>query len=299
MSAVIDWNVKPIAVRDDGLVGTLFLPGTPPPHPIVITLGGSSPGIFTPPAALLASNGIAALALAYFGVGQLPRALKQIPLEYFGTAIQWCSRREELRPNAIAVAGGSRGGELALLLAATFPEIVAVVGWSASGLLYGGIDKPDRPVAAWNIGGSDLPFAGFDLTAVNWNERPLRMTSGFIAALSDEKTVRAAEIPVERINGPVLLMSGTDDQVWPSSILSEIAIRRLRDHNHPFRYEHLSYDGAGHGIGPPLGRLNTTHFVHPVLGQGFEFGGTPDLNWQASLSSWQHIVAFLEASLET
>src|SRR5215831_7035190 len=116
MSAVVDWSVKPIPVRDDGLVGTLFLPSTPPPYPVVITLGGSGPGgAFTPPAILLASNGIAALALAYFGVEGLPPALVRIPLEYFDKAIRWCQSRRDLRPNAIAVAGGSRGGELALL----------------------------------------------------------------------------------------------------------------------------------------------------------------------------------------
>src|SRR5262245_38828601 len=123
MSGVVDWSVKPIPVRDDGLVGTLFLPSTPPPHPMVITLGGSVPGVFTPPAIMLASNGIAALALAYFGVEGLPSALAHIPLEYFAKAIRWCQSRRDLQPNAIAVAGSSRGGELALLLAATFPEI--------------------------------------------------------------------------------------------------------------------------------------------------------------------------------
>ena len=54
----------------------------------------------------------------------------------------------------------------------------------------------------------------------------------------------AAEIPVERINGPVMLISGTDDQVWPATVLSEFAVRRLRAHSHPFAVEHLVYEGA-------------------------------------------------------
>jgi dienelactone hydrolase len=121
MNAAIDWKVRSIPIRDEGLVGTLFLPTTPPPYPVVITLGGSAPGIFTAPAVPFASQGIAALALAYFGMEQLPQELKRIPLEYFGTAIRWCSRRKELRAEAIGVAGASRGGELALLVGAYLP----------------------------------------------------------------------------------------------------------------------------------------------------------------------------------
>jgi dienelactone hydrolase len=293
MSAAIDWNVRPIPVRDEGLVGTLFLPATQPPYPVVITLGGSIPGIFTPPAIMLASQGIAALALAYFGIEHLPRELKRIPLEYVGRAIRWCRERKELRPEAVAVAGASRGGELALLVAAMFSELVAVVAWSPSGVMYGGmVKKNEDSVAAWCLGGQDLPFARLDRTAVNWNERPVRLTPGFVAGLLDEATVTAAEIPVERINGPVLLVSGTDDQVWPSSTLADIAVRRLRRYSHPFTVEHLCYEGAGHQIGPLIAPLGSTHFVHPVLGYDCEMGGTLELNVEASRDCWTRTVAF-------
>ena len=146
----IDWKVQSISVRDEGLVGTLFLPSTPPPYPVVITVGGSGGGIFSAPGALLASRGIAALALAYFGMEHLPRYLQSIPLEYFGTAIRWCGQHVALRANAIAIAWSSRGGELALLLAATYPEIVAVVGWVASGIIWPGLhpETKERPVVA-------------------------------------------------------------------------------------------------------------------------------------------------------
>ena len=50
-----------------------------------------------------------------------------------------------------------------------------------------------------------------------------------------------ATIPVERINGPVLLISGEDDQMWPSRTLAEIAMERLRAHRHPYPDEHIAY----------------------------------------------------------
>src|SRR5262245_48767564 len=248
---VIDPAVRSIAMRADGLVGSLFLPGNAPPYPVVITIGGSSPGIFASSALPFASHGIATLALAYFGMDPLPQELKRIPLEYFGRAITWLSNCEAVRQGRIGIAGASRGGELALLIAATYPEIKAVVGWTPSGLIYAGLSRSvEEPVAAWCYGGCDLPFARFDAQAVDWTQKPIRLTPGFVASLSDSVTVSAAEIPVERINGPVLLVSGTDDQVWPSSLLADIAVRRLRDRGHPFAVEHACYEGAGHAIGP-------------------------------------------------
>jgi len=97
---------------------------------VVITIGGSGGAIFTMPALLLASDGVATLALAYFGVEHLPHELKRIPLEYFRRAITWLANSRDICPGAIGIAGGSRGGELALQLGATYPEIKAVVGWA-------------------------------------------------------------------------------------------------------------------------------------------------------------------------
>jgi dienelactone hydrolase len=297
ITAVIDAGVRTIVVREDGLVGTLFLPASRPPYPVVIALGGSGGGIFAMPALPLASHGIAVLAMAYFGMERLPAELKRIPLEYFGSAIEWLRGRDELRPGVIGVVGGSRGGELALLVAATYPDIKAVVGWAPSGVMYGGLSRGAAgPVAAWCRGGRDLPFAGFDGSAVDWNRRPIRFTPGFVAALSDTTTVSAAEIPVERINGPVLLISGSDDQVWPSSLLSEVAVRRFRERGHRFPVEHVCYEGAGHAIVPPhpFASFGPTHFIHPVTGYDFELGGTPELNAKASVDSWQRILRFLD-----
>jgi len=296
MHPALDPGLQTIQVRDDGLVGTFYLPGTPPPWPAVIVVGGSGPGIFGLPGLMFASEGIASLALAYFGMPGLPKTFERIPLEYFAAAIRWLERRKDVRSDAIAVAGASRGGELALLLSATYPEIKAAISWVGSGLVYGGVvSMSTAPIAGWTRNGVDLPFAGFVPSAANMDNPPVRLTPGFLAGLEDREAVAAAEIPVERINGPVLLISGTDDAVWPATVLSDFAVRRLRAHNHPHPVEHLAYEGAGHIIGPPVPGLsyNITHAVHPILGVDFEFGGTPEKNAAASLDSWPRIVTFL------
>jgi dienelactone hydrolase len=300
MNQFLDPGIQTIQVRDDGLVGTFYQPRVPPPWPAAIVVGGSGPGIFGFPGLMLASQGIAALALAYFGMPGLPKAFERIPLEYFGRAIGWLQHRPDVRRGALAVAGASRGGELALLLAATYPELTAAISWVGSGLVYGGVvSMGTAPVAGWTLGGEDVPFAGFDVSAVDMTTPPVALTPGFLAALADTARVAAAEIPVERINGPVMLVSGTDDSVWPATVLSEFAVRRLRAHGHPFAVEHLVYEGAGHLIGPPMPDLSIsiTHAVHPILGIDFAFGGTTEKNTGASHDSWSRILSFLDDAL--
>ena len=82
-------GVAEIPLREEGLVGTLFLPADPAPCPAVIVLNGSDGGMHENAAALLASRGYAALALGYFGLEDLPKELINIPLEYFEKAVHW------------------------------------------------------------------------------------------------------------------------------------------------------------------------------------------------------------------
>ena len=97
-------------VRGRGLVGTLFTPRQRVRHPAMIVFGGSEGGKTVPElqAAYLASHGYTALALSYFGDEGVPSELSLIPLEYFGTAIDWLADQPSVNPNRIGVRGGSR-----------------------------------------------------------------------------------------------------------------------------------------------------------------------------------------------
>ena len=65
-----------LSQKDDGFVGTLFLPPGEGPFPAVINMyGGIYRGkVVEDRSAMLASRGIASLALAYFGVPGLPKS---------------------------------------------------------------------------------------------------------------------------------------------------------------------------------------------------------------------------------
>src|SRR5579864_5631942 len=113
--------VERIPVHDGSLRGAFFVPRETGKHAAVLVVGGSEGGVPTGKAVWLANRGYAALALAYFNFDDLPRALAGIPLEYFGQALTWMSRRPEVDPSRLAVMGTSRGGELALQLGSMYP----------------------------------------------------------------------------------------------------------------------------------------------------------------------------------
>jgi dienelactone hydrolase len=281
---------------EDGLRGAWYLPPGDGPHPAVIVLGGSEGGLPVRSAApLLASHGYATLALAYFGLPGLPRGLVNIPLEYFGKAIAHVRASIAPRNDFIAVYGTSRGGELALLVASLYADIRAVVAVVPSGVVVGGFGPSEpgdlRPRGAWTLAGKPLPDMGQNNRYANsWVADPVQR---FLNSMRDLDAVERATIPVQLIKGPVLMVSGRDDQIWPSFELAEIARRRLEGHNHPWPFQHISYPDAGHGMAPPYAPTTATTIVHPVTGRANAFGGTPKGQIEANVAYWRRTLDFL------
>ena len=298
-------GVSRTEIREDGLVATLFRPAGSGARPAILVVPGSGGGVPEGSAALLASHGFVSLALAYFRAGSLPESLAEIPLEYFETAIRWLNRHEAVAGRPLGVMGGSRGGELALLLGATFPEFRTVVGYVPSGIVHAGISggglREEKRKPAWTYKGEAVPFiSSRDRSRMEEppvSPEPLALTPFFLRALEDRAAVEAAEIPVERINGPVLLISGQDDQMWPSPVLTEIAMARLARHRHRFSYRHLSYPGAGHIIGQPGLPATVTASLHPLAGRSLAFGGNPRDNAAAAADSWPQVLALFGDAL--
>ncbi len=297
-------------IRTEGIIGTLFLPPGKGPHPAVIVLTGGGGGIDEYRGAVLASHGHAALNLGYFAMEGLPRGLVNIPLEYFENAIRWMRAQPWLRDHFLAVWGESRGGELALLLGATFAEINAVIAWAPSGVVFWalGLAEPGdtRPRAAWTFRGKPLPYlqennASMEPSPVVEPERPVAFAPFYLSHLRDARAVVRATIPVEKTRGPILLVSGTDDQMWPSSTLADIAMRRLEAHHHPYPFRHLKYRGAGHLILVPGGPRTTRTLrlqVEGMSGRLLSQGGTPKADAEAGVDAWRSLLEFLEASIK-
>jgi pimeloyl-ACP methyl ester carboxylesterase len=206
--------------------------------------------------------------------------------------------------------GSSRGGELALLLGATFPEINAVIAWVPSGVMFWalGLGEPEdtRPRAAWTFRDKPLPClqennSGHDLEPEAEPGLPIAHTPFYRSFLRDSQAVERATIPVEKTQGPILLVSGTDDQMWPSSELADIALHRLEVHLHPFPFRHLKYPGARHLIlvpyWPTTVRAVGLH-VEGFSGYLYSQGGTSKADAEAGVDAWRNTLAFLKNAVD-
>jgi pimeloyl-ACP methyl ester carboxylesterase len=284
-------------IAEGGIVGFLYGPGDGQRHQGVIVLGGSEGGFGGPEAAMLASHGFTALSLAYFGVKGLPPTLQNIPIEYFAKAVRWMRTSPIVDADFIAMYGTSRGAEAALMVAATYPEIKAIVAKAPSNVRWEGVTAKHLPGgAAWTFEGKPLPYVpnripfGF-LVRYIWDSLagiPVPQTPLFLEDLAGFGDTAKVEIPVEQINGPVLLLSGQDDQIWPSALMAGRVMDRLRRNRYPYGYDHLSYEGAGHW-------LPAAYVPMRGLRQGMKLaiGGTPDGTARAQADSWPKILDFL------
>src|SRR5262245_15234960 len=255
-------DVRMRLVRESGLVGVLYQPPGDEPRPAVLVLGGSEGGL--PPAQTapggLASRGYVVLSLAYFRRNGLPQELRDIPLEYFKRALDWLAGQPFVDPTRIAVMGASRGAEAALLIGSTYPQVHAVIAVSPSNVVVASCCS-DRFADAWTLNGSP---------------------------------VRRAEIPVENIRGPVLLLSGRDDGVWPSTKSAEPIVRRLKDHHFAYPVTNLSFPDAGHAlIRPHSSTMEINSLRHPLTGRTMHMGGTPLGTALAREAAWTSVLDFL------
>ena len=287
-------------VREEGLVGTLFVPKGAKNKPGIIDLTGSGGNLSETRAALLASHGYITFALAYFGLESLPMTLDNIPLEYFNKAIHYLKQQRGIDPGRIGIIGGSRGGELALLVGSTYSEISCVIGYVPSVFINPGSTGD----AAWTLNGEPLPYVSQEpdmqlIAEIQKNiaeGKAVSFTPMFNSIINNRTAVQDMEIPIEKINGPVMLISGQDDQIWPSAQLSEFAVQRLKDHNFKNMVKHLSYPDAGHSIGPPFRPTTMNQSLHPVSGILMKLGGTAVGNAYACEDSWQQLLSFLKES---
>jgi dienelactone hydrolase len=289
------WLVRPgvrvSEVQQDGLVGRLFEPEGKGRRPGLLVLSGAEGGVNENEAALLASHGYVTFALAYFGTDGLPKQLTAIPLESLKKGIDWLAARHSVDGKRLGVVGASKGGELALLLASHFSELTVVVARVPSHVVW--FDLASFKRSSWTLAGKELPFVPQpEGAAMAFFKRPIRIADIYTPALEDKDRVEKARIPVENIKGAVLIISGTDDQLWPSAYMADQVVARLKEHKHPFPVQHLKYEGAGHAI-PPA-------FVpgQQFLSNGpFALGGTASANARAFADFGPKVLRFLDENL--
>jgi dienelactone hydrolase len=248
-----------VRLSKQGFFGEWIRPRAAARHTSILLLGGSDGGLpsyVDTIATTLAGDGYPVLALAYFNAPGLPTGLARIPLEYFRRALEWMRTQPEVDASRVVTFGVSRGGELSLIVASTYPRLVhAAVGYVPVQWVVGGY--PDASQPAWLYHGK--PYQG-----------------------------DGGRIPVERIAGPVFVVGGADDQLWPSARGVRAIANRLRAHGRN-EVTALVYRGAGHLVGSAV----PIQIDAGSTGIAPEFGGSSRIDELAREDSWPKLLRFL------
>ncbi len=174
-----------------------------------------------------------------------------------------------------------------MLTASRDPRIKAVAVGVPTNLVWQGIDQTGGATgSSWTVEGRPLAYTPYDFSR------------GFISifalyAGAVDTAPAEAEIPVERIAGPVLMISGQADTLWPSADMAARIERRLQAHDFAFPVVNIAYPEAGHAVfGPPIRDPNA-----PTLQAALVVGGTIPALVSARADGWPRVLAFLREAL--
>lgn len=243
--------IKTTVVKD-GFEG-IFFPIAERKDKAVIVVSGSNGGmkITKDCAEFYYKNGVPALAVALFKTKYTPKNLDRIPIEYIESAIKWL---ESKGYEKIGIDGTSKGSEIALLSASMFKELTCVIArvpshFISEGLTAHGKSKKPSGTSCWSYRGNEIPFAPYSSRIFNIPSIILKEKELHLITVNIEKTVTEQNIiPVEKINGSILLLSAVNDMVWPSYESSLYIENRLRKNNFSFPYKHISFQTLSHAM---------------------------------------------------
>ena len=252
---------KSFRVNTDGFYGELYVPEEDKfPEKALICFSGSDGGIELAKtlAGVFQSQGLTTLALAYVLEEGLPQQFSRVPIDTLEAAAK---RLHDMGYKKVGLWGISKGAELALLAGSLMPELVnAVIAVAPMNTVCQGFGKDKGivfiPGSSWSFHGKELPYSSygmekFPLGQILWKSIKIKDVTMYDLYLPLVQNPNPdAVIKAENITGPILLISSKMDNMWPSEVAAKQIMKRLKDHNFPYEYKHLSYDYGGHMFVP-------------------------------------------------
>lgn len=281
------------------------LPGGAP-RPVIVVLHGADGGTgaserFGPK---LASLGYAVVGLPYYSpdwgeyappkaIADLPGSFIDIRIDQIAELRNWLQTRPEVDANRIALFGGSKGAEFALIAASKYPWLTSVVALAPSDLVWEGwgleMVEAEGTRSSFSFEGLPLPFmpyVGFvDGLLAGPEADLLKIHDDGRAAHPDREA--DARIRIEAFPGPVMLVAGDADSEWRSGQMARnLAAARERA---GLETALLVYPDAGHDI-------SGDGWAPTIVGieRG---GGSAGANARAQADAWPKILNFLERTL--
>jgi esterase/lipase len=200
--------------------------------PLLVVIAGSIAGIPTISKNLMEyfTANYNVLILAYFGVGDLPKQLERIPLEYFIQAVEYFKEMLKLADEQVFIIGSSKGGELVLLLISGYIHLHAAIACVPSCYVWQGIPGSLKsilfPKSSWTVGGKDIPYVKF-----RYNQKIIKDLQNKVYLSCHQKSIQLnknsqALIQVNKYRGQLLLLSAETDCFWPSKKMCDWIIQK-------------------------------------------------------------------------
>ncbi|MFT5998014.1 MAG: dipeptidyl aminopeptidase/acylaminoacyl peptidase [Neolewinella sp.] len=239
--------VPPLSEQHGVVESKLYL-GDADGQPLIVAFGGGGGGnewardYLKGKRDSLLQQGYAVLAVGYFNYEGAPQSLDRISLNAISDTILHIARHPKIDGSRIALLGGSRGGELGLNLASRFKHFKAVVALSTSNVSFPAITWSAN-TSSWTYNNEEVPYVPAPLKMIVPALKGDLYTAHCMM-LEDEAAVKKAEIQVENINGPILILSGKNDDQWPATAMSNRLMERLQEHDFKHYKEHTILPGG-------------------------------------------------------
>lgn len=292
-------GIKPKEIHENGFQASYYKKEDFKNKTAIILLGGGQWSDYW--AQEFVKKGFIGLSVPYTQKEGLPMLPEAIDLEYFEKTIHWLKAQPEVNPNKIVIMGASRNAELALVIAATFPEIInGVVAYAPSSVSWSNTVLPynsDEMKPSWRYKGKDIPYIPMHkITGKDFDSGEI--ISYWKNGLAKIEIAKKAAIQVENINGPILLFSGKDDQVWPSSLMANQIEDRINRTNFKHKFQNIKYDNAGHLISTHPERNPPSRKGSMLINDqeyNYQFGGTDDGELIAKQDAQVKLMQYLNA----
>ena len=257
---VFIFTYVPSLSKRHGVVETILYLGDSDNQPLIVAFGGAEGAIdwhrnhMKTKRDSLIQKGYAILAIGYFNAEGTPRNLDRISLDAISDTIMSIAKNSKIDESKIALIGGSRGGELVLNLASRFNHFNAVIAMSTSNVSFPAITWSAN-TSSWTYKNKEVSYVPAGLNTISPAIKGDLYTAHSLM-LEDEEAVKKAEIQVENINGPILILSGKDDDQWPATLMSNRIIERLNENDFKYYKEHIILNG---GHIEPLKQFNLVY----------------------------------------
>ena len=278
-------------MEKDGFIGALYRPERDEyPGKAVIMFGGSD-GIYNLTklaAEQYVKRGMSILALAYWNEAGLPDGFEKVPVESVEKAVLWL-RGQGIEK--VGLWGISMGAELALLAGSLMPGLISCVTAVCPTNICGqgfvkkkGIQQLECSAFSWR--GEELPWARLKASRFAILRDSLRERSVCMRSCYEDAVLHApeeAQIKVENIGGPVLLIYPERDGMWPSELSAEKIRARLKEKNFAYPCKCVSYKYASHMLIPLKSRSTVMFRVERKY---------PEECWESDMDAFEKTLAF-------